>query len=300
MLNSTIDNDLNYQDDAVYIGYVKKAGDDTWTDGGVGRLMTKENLTPSNWAWSEVIDGIGPVTSSVTRLQNNKTHILWLFFGTGRYYYEIQTNVDDPTNQRRLFGIKEPCFTDTNTLDTNCTDTVGALTDVSSISAVPSETTANATDFKGWYIILDASSPPTYTYCDGGKGSCVSPVTCTGTCVPRSYRAERVITDPLSTTSGLVFFTTYKPYNDVCAFGGKSFLWAVRYATGGAPGAKLKGIALLQVSTGSIEQVNLSTAFTEAGGRKTSALEGVPPTAQGLSLLSQPPPVKRTIHMRER
>jgi type IV pilus assembly protein PilY1 len=62
----------------------------------------------------------------------------------------------------------------------------------------------------------------------------------------------------------------------------------------------LKGIALLQVSTGSIEQVNLSTAFSEKGGRRTSALEGVPPTAQGLSLLSTPPPVKRILHMRER
>jgi hypothetical protein len=29
-------------------------------------------------------------------------------------------------------------------------------------------------------------------------------------------------------------------------------------------------------------------------------LEGVPPTAQGLSLLSQPPPVKRIMHMMER
>ncbi len=291
MLNSTLDYNLNYQDDVVYIGYVKRTGSSpnfTWTDGGVGRLLTKESSTPSNWVWSQVIDGIGPVTSSIAKLQNNKTHILWLYFGTGRYYYELETAVDDADNQRKLFGIKEPCFTSSNTLDTTCTALVssGDLTNVTSISDVPSETTANSTTFKGWYVNLDA--PGNYTYLEGG------------TSVTRGYRAERVITDPLSTTSGLVFFTTYKPYNDVCAYGGKSFIWAVKYTTGGAPGALLKGVALLQVSTGSIEQVNLSTAFTEAGGRKTSAMEGVPPTAQGLSLLSTPPPVKRVIHIRER
>jgi type IV pilus assembly protein PilY1 len=98
----------------------------------------------------------------------------------------------------------------------------------------------------------------------------------------------------------MVFFTTYKPYSDECGLGGKSFIWALRYNTGGALGALLKGVALLQVSTGSIEQLNLSSAFTQAGGRKSAALEGVPPTAQGLSLVTTPPPVKKVIHMRER
>jgi type IV pilus assembly protein PilY1 len=120
------------------------------------------------------------------------------------------------------------------------------------------------------------------------------------------YRAERVITDPLATTSGAVFFTTYKPYADECALGGKSFLWALRYNTGDAPSyAVMKGKGLVQVSTASVEQIDLSKAFKAEfgggmGGRRTGAIEGVPPTAQGLSLLSQPPPVKRIMHMMER
>ena len=36
------------------------------------------------------------------------------------------------------------------------------------------------------------------------------------------------------------------------------------------------------------------------GGRRSGAIEGVPPMAQGLSLLSQPPPVKRILHTIER
>jgi type IV pilus assembly protein PilY1 len=290
MISATNDPDIDYKDDVVYIGYVKRTGSSpnyTWTDGGIGRLITKEDLNPNNWVWSQVMDGIGPVTSSVAQLQNQRTGILWLFFGTGRYFYELGSTTDDADNQRRLFGIKEPCFS-VSGLNTNCTSTVGigSLTNVTSIGSVPSESTANSSSFNGWYINLE--SPGNYTYNEGG-----TPVT-------RGYRAERVITDPLATTTGLAFFTTYKPYSDECGLGGKSFIWGVRYNTGGSGGTLLKGTALLQVSTGSIEQVNLSESLTEMGGRRTSALEGVPPTAQGLSLLSPPPPVKRTIHIKER
>jgi type IV pilus assembly protein PilY1 len=283
MINATMDVDLNYKDDVVYTGYVKKALLGTWTHGGVGRLQTKQSTNPADWEWSQVIDNIGPVTSAVTRLLNKGKGQLWIFFGSGRYYFEQQATVDDENGQRSLFGIKEPCYSASG-LDANCTTTFsGSLTDVSN---TPNADPSAISD--GWRIDLDASG--NYTYAEGNP-----PVP-----VTRYYRAERVITDPLTTTSGLVFFVSYKPYSDVCAYGGKSFIWAAKYNTGGAPGALLKGVALLQVSTGSIEQLNLSEAFTEKGGRRTSALEGVPPTAQGLSILSTPPPVKRVIHIKER
>lgn len=308
MLNTTIDNDLDYQDDAIYAGYVKRTGSGsnyTWTEGGIGRIFTREDPNPSNWEWRTLRDNIGPVTSSITKLQNNKKHILWLYFGTGRYYYELEGNVDDASTQRRLFGIKDPCFTETNILDPNrpgeCQSAVvglpGGLSDAT--TTIPPESEANSSGFKGWYVNLDLSG--NYSYCEGGNGRCNPPYSDgTGIYVTKAYRSERVITDPLATPTGLVFFTTYKPYDDICGLGGKSFIWAVRYNTGGPAGALLKGVALLQVSTGSIEQIDLSKAFTDAGGRKTSALEGVPPTAQGLSLLSTPPPVKRVLHIKER
>lgn len=298
MINTVADFNLDYQDDAIYIPFVKKnTSTGEWTQGGVGRLVTKAGVSgmegdPSFWEWSLVIDNVGPVTSAVSRLQNNIYHTSWLFFGTGRFFFEIPpsgTNttptVDDSAGQRGLFGIKEPCFTSVNTLNTSCTSTVNAasLTDVTDIASVPTEAVANSAGFAGWKIDLEASG--TYTYDN----------------TTRAYRAERVITDPLATTAGLVFFTTYKPYGDECALGGKSFLWAMRYNTGGSPAASmLKGKALVQVSTASVEQLDLSTAFVDKSGRRTFAIEGVPPTSQGLSLLSPPPPVKRLLHIRER
>jgi type IV pilus assembly protein PilY1 len=300
MLHAAHDSDryLDYQDDSVYIPYVKRTGTSpnyTWTDGGVLRLLTNEDLdgnnvsatgdtglNPDNWRFSKVIDGIGPVTSAVSRLESKKTKEMWLYFGTGRYFYKNSTGTDDASGLRQLFGIKDPCFENmkykTECLDASTsndlTRTFAELSVVNLTSPVGSSATA------GWYITLDASGTATY---DG---------------VARQYDAERVITDPLTTTSGNVFFTTTKPFSDTCSIGGKSYIWAVNWDTGDP--LSLQGTALIQVSTGSIEQVNLSNAFTEKSGRRTSAIEGIPPTGQGFSLMASPSAVKRVLHSRER
>ena len=287
LLNATNDSNMDYQDDAIYVGYTKRtsAAPYTWTNGGVGRLVTKEDSNPDNWVWSPVLDNIGPVTSSIARLQKNKDCFtdsgkegcLWLFFGTGRYYYAQESAIDDETGQRTVYGIKEPCVTPSGeriAIDKTCITAVTGLTNVTAIADVPLVTDANKYNFKGWYISLDSSA--------------------TG------FGAERVITDPLAVTTGLIFFTTSKPYTDVCTIGGKTYIWALRYNTGGSAAALLKGAALIQVSTAAIEQINLSEAFTEKDGRRSSAMEGLPPTQQGLSIMTQPPPVKRTIHIKER
>jgi type IV pilus assembly protein PilY1 len=293
MINSTADFNLDYTDDVLYIGYVKlNAG--IWNRGGVLRLQTKGSVNPNDWEASKVIDDIGPVTSSVVRLQNNIYNTNWLFFGSGRYYYSLTNEQDDPTAQKRLYGIKEPCFGIAAILP-SCTTTVleSALTNVD--TTFPAPDVANAPGFKGWYIPLD-SSTTAIAYDNTGA---------------QSYQAERVITDPLATTAGVVFFTTLRPYNADCAIGGRTFLWAVEYNTGGIPSAyALQGKALMQVSTASVEQLDLGTAFSKSvsgadaslhrGGRRSYAMEGVPPTAQGLSLLVPPPPVKRILHMKER
>lgn len=323
MINATHDSDTDYQDDAVYIPYVKKctATNDictndgaSWTNGGISRLLTKEDLdgndvssagntalNPNNWAWSKVIDNVGPVTSAVARLEKPSAGLMWLYFGAGRYSFVQGATVDDADNRRALFGIKDPCF-GASGFDTACTtqrtfcttpcsnppactepsiSLCGELTNVTDVANTPSN--PEDSSFKGWYINLEGSG--SYTYSPDAA---------------RNFKAERDTTDPLATASGVVLFTTYKPYSDECDIGGKSFIWAVKYSTGGSAGALLKGKALMQVSTGSIEQLDMSTAFSEAGGRRTTALEGVPPTGQGLSLISTPPPVKRILHMRER
>ena len=301
LLNAGHDSDIDYQDDAIYVGYTKRTATSpyTWTDGGILRVLTRANtlngtdltangntaLNPNNWVASKVIDGIGPVTSSIVRLQNKNSGKLWLYSGTGRYFFKLSNAADDASGQRHIFGFKEPCFT------------AGAFKPVCADADQSNDPVTPAFSDICWFQV-DLTSTAGYgsdvnndSYC-GWKINLDAPDTV--------YNAERVVTDPLSTSQGIVFFTTNKPYLSSCSTGGKTALWAVQYDTGAAPGTMLKGKALIQVSTGSIEQLDLSAAFTQRGNRKTVNIEGVPPMAQGLSIISSPPPVKKVLHMKER
>lgn len=286
-----------YSDDAVYIGYVQKdttVTPNTWTKGGVLRLITKENRDPFEWAVSKVIDNIGPVTTSVTKLQDRKKSNLWLFFGTGRFYYKQ----DDTSTRQKLYGVKEPCYSTANRtfqtivpggtynqIDQNCTDPVSDTVLNPIVDQTGDSTTAPATSISsassGWFVNLDESTT--------------------------TYNAERAITDPIAAGNGAVFFTTFKPSADICKFGGDSLIWALRYDTGGTPpSAAMQGRALMQVSTGAFAEISLKEGFSNPGdlrydGRRLSnAISGVPPTAQGLSLLTNPKPVKKLLHIQEK
>lgn len=110
-----------------------------------------------------------------------------------------------------------------------------------------------------------------------------------------------MVTDPLASVIGAIFFTTTKPASDICGWGGITHLWALKYDTGGAvPSSILRGKALLQVSTGSIEEVDLSSAFTQKDDRRTAAIQGVPPQGNPPGILVPPTPIKKIFHIRER
>jgi type IV pilus assembly protein PilY1 len=297
MINAPIDLDQNnpasssyYQDDALYFGYVKAENDPIstttkWNVGGVLRLFTKNNLTDpgTQWALSRVIptssSSIGPVSSAVAKLQNYSTGKLYLFFGTGRYYFKIADAIDDPTSVRSLYGVVEPCYS-TSGLNLTCTDDVAR-------SELGDADAGAASDNDGWYITLDS--------CTDASGNTVL---CTA--ANALYKTERSVTDPLATTIGAVFFTTTKPSANVCEFGGASHLWAVKYDTGGSVSSKLRGRALMQVSTGSIEEVDLKTAFTRRANRQGGLTQGVPPTGTPPGIILPAKPMNKILHIREK
>jgi type IV pilus assembly protein PilY1 len=298
MVDASIDYDQNdpssesnYQDDALYFGFVRAENDPPvaatrWNVGGVMRLTTKNDLDPSNWVLSRFIN-TGPVTAQVAKLQDFKNDKAFLFWGTGRYFYKITNVIDDATNQRAVYGVNEPCF-GIGGFDDTCTDTVN-FADLGDATA-----TASA-DADGWYILLDQ--------CTDENGiqyaNCADPAV--------EFMTERVVTDPLATPIGAVFFTTTKPASDACEFGGTSHLWAVDWDTGGAVSSSvLRGKAVMQVSTASIEEIDLKTAFTEkvdadsGQGRRTVAFQGVPPAGSPPGILVPPDPVNKFIHIFEK
>ena len=257
-----------YSDDAIYIGYTRgnATAPTAWDKGGVVRLLTNNDPNPANWNISTLIDGIGPVTSAVTKLQDSTKSKLWLYFGTGRYYIKG----DDPTNVQSLFGIKDPCFGSGNLFTSACT------TSVTKAELDDRTTVSSAAVAKGWYIDLPAGNGTT-TY------------------------SKRVITDPAASTNGLVSFTTFTPAAGICDFGGTSSLWALRYDTAASGAAKMKGQILVQLSTGAFQQVDMASAFTQSGNRETTAFQGAPPKMGGQEISnSNHRPSKRFLHIQER
>ncbi len=269
-----------YQDDAIYFGYTQKnATTGRWTDGGVLRLATNQDQNPANWELTKLMDGIGPVTSSVTNMlaastSNAILRDIWLYFGSGRYFYKTGSEIDDAGGLRALYGVKDPCYNRTNKLlDLSCTGTAAGKVAAGSLTnQTTSVTNIKGTAATGWVINLPGSTP--------------------------GYAAERVITDPVAAPPGLVYFTSFRPTADICSSGGDSFLWALSAWTGGS--AITQGQAVLQVSTGSFEEIDLTSAFTAEGGRKTTAMTGVPPKAQGLSLMVKPQPKKKILQIMEK
>ncbi len=335
LFNVTNDSNMDYQDEALYGGYVRDDGTKTWTQGGGGRILTLDTATgkeavdgsgnpdPTKWSYQQLIDGIGPVTAGIARLQNNITNKLWLYFGTGRDYYSYYTSspvVDALCNQNYLVGMTDPCYASSTSLfdlkciTTNTTDDGNSyplpFSGTSKLASVDLTSTAGATVSSsqyGWYITLGGACPPGQASC----GSCPAlftypeyegdPAQGNVTNITDTYGAERVLTDPETAINGTVYFTTMKPYDEQCGIGGKSFLWAVYYSNAASLAGTMagQGTALLQVSTGSIQKINLSTSLTFNGGRSTTAYEGLPPTAAGLALFTSPPPMMQMLHIRE-
>ncbi len=285
---------------------------DGWTAGGVKRLFTNQDIDPTHWAVSTVIDssslagngayntsmggdGMGPVTAAVKKLQNYTDNTIRLFFGSGRYFYRLSDLLDDPSNLRAIYGVKEPCFLSTGSIDPACTArTSGNIAEGAPTVSIIGDATSAGIDLttnpglKGWWITLD-----------GCKDSNLVPVACSSSSAV--FKAERVVTEPLAATSGAIFFSTITPTSDPCEYGGRSFLWAVRFDTGGTvvPFGILKGKAIIQRSTGDIEQIDLATAFTQAGQRKTGASFGLTGSG-GISIVVPPKPLNQILHIKKR
>ena len=246
-----------YSTDVVYIGYVRpktatnilgvtSTNWDNGSDGGVLRLVTNESLDPGDWKLSTLIDGAGPITASIEKMNDDvdrvfRKPVMWLYFGSGRYLYR-DTDFDSADQRQSIYGIREPCFaTDNKAKDINpgCTTAVTkADLQETTIVKAAADYDANkiSSSTKGWYVSLNASDS--------------------------TYKAERVITTPSARTSGLVIFTTYLPSADVCSFGGNTALRLVDYRTGGLPScSNLCGKLTIQLSSGAIVSTDLATLY---------------------------------------
>jgi type IV pilus assembly protein PilY1 len=195
-----------------------------------------------------------------------------LYFAEGRYYHKQ----DDTNTTRKLFGIQEPCYvmdTSTNGYDVlpSCSSEIN-ITNLKNQTSAPAALSAAQT---GWYVELDPASST------------------------NMMGAERVISNPTPDTLGAIYFLSFAPTSDICGYGGTTYVWALDYKTGGQVTYTLQGKALVQVSTGEIKEIDMSTAFIVRNNRRTVGFPGIPPAGQGLMVITPPPPMRQYMHIQE-
>jgi len=282
----------NYSDDALYFGYSNCTSNcDTDTpawNGGIMRLLTDENsILTDNWSLTTLISNIGPISTAIGKLQDRKNKNLWLYTGTGRYFFKG----DDSTNPGKILAVKEPCYNGVNdandihtlsAIDSNGCDTEMVFDEddfANQTSAINDMVSNLGVSKKGWFVELADQDNV------------------------NNFGAERIITEPVAMPNGAVFFTSFMPSTDICNYGGKSYMWGMRYDTGGTASTnQLKGKALVQVSTGAFEEVDLSIALTAELGRKMAdPMIGKPPTdPPPIVSASGNKPLKRILHIQEK
>jgi len=105
---------------------------------------------------------------------------------------------------------------------------------------------------------------------------------------------EKMITDSIKTPFNVILFATIEPVKSICGLGGRTRVWGLNCATGGAitgctvnnlykiNPARVQGKLLLQLSGGNIEQIDVNQIANNPTSRKTNwstglAPEGAPP-----------------------
>jgi type IV pilus assembly protein PilY1 len=161
---------------------------------------------------------------------------------------------------------------------TNVYDVLPSCSSATTLSGLKNQSsapTALSAIQTGWYVELD---PVSSTNLSG---------------------AERVISNPTPDVNGAIYFLSFAPTSDICGFGGTTYVWALDYKTGGQVTYTMQGKALVQVSTGEIKEIDMSTAFTQKDMRRTVGFPGIPPAGQGLMVITPPPPMRQYMHIQE-
>jgi type IV pilus assembly protein PilY1 len=304
-INSPVsfDKDLDYHVDGVYLG---SAYYDTAASRWKGRAYKiaihwdwvnhqpyTDAWNPNGahpWKWVRLFDAEGPITAPMS-LSIDDDDKVWVYMGTGRYISEAdKTNTDT----QYILGLKEPFF------DTFYDGANGnyyhSYSDYSNSS--PQVSMANLFDATPYVVRTDAN-----VYLGGAFFKEWNQLV---DWVGENYRGwyrtlgtrERVLSK-YAILGGMVFAPTFVPNQDICGYGGDSWLYGLYYETGtsyykpafrpigennndvlvrvflGAGLASAAGIhvgqeagarAFIQQSTGVISQQELSPAFTIKSG----------------------------------
>ena len=243
----TIDIDLNYNTELVYIG-------ETYNDvsGRMYRISPRGNPDPAvfsykdnpaadPWSMTPLFTTPRAITASPTASLDEHENV-WVYFGTGRYFNDADKS---DASQHYFYGIKEPCpyggcdpvADEVKLANLYNASNVIVLTNGEVVNAGATTWSAFVDEVQakdGWYITLAA----------GG---------------------ERVLNRP-SVLGGVVLTAPFTPDDDICAFGGTGALYALYYETGTAFYKPILGTETYGSDEKSLVRVELDKGITSEIG----------------------------------
>jgi type IV pilus assembly protein PilY1 len=232
----------NYRADAVYFGTVE--GDWGGWRGRLYRLVTgadTDMTDPADWGLYEMLNPERPITAAPMVGWDGDNY--WVYFGSGRFLHADDKTDASSNAQERFYGLKEPA--DCTAGFTWGTLALTDLVDVSDIlvseSTEPSSALLSCDSGSTACIaaVPDSDGDGDVSFLDldvyiAGEG-CVSDVNTGGVGWVHSFDLDGERNVGQSTLlGGLITFTTYQPFEDLCQMEGLSYLYALYYRTGTA------------------------------------------------------------------
>jgi Tfp pilus tip-associated adhesin PilY1 len=292
-----------FKSDAVYFGTVQGSFSSSWS-GKLYRLVTQKMGTnaegdpvrvasvPHEWSGlaspnpALLLDTGQPVTAAPAIGWDGKNY--WVYFGTGRFLDEREKS---DASQQSFYGIKEPLNCDRNFTWTTVEKTGThnglpgdqGLLRVDEIQVHQAYASVDATlSCKGGGVGCLPIDPVTgypvssfkglVNYIVGKGCSAEDPTGTDGWYIQFAQPRERNLGQGVL-LGGLLTFTTYQPYNDVCLSEGLSNLYGVYYQTGtgwykpvfGTNGVTTDGntVSMLPLGHGLSKQPNLHVGQRE-------------------------------------
>ncbi len=236
--------------DMVFFGVNQKTGT-TWQGNVIGVLVDDDNAT--NWDFETVFQSaIEPITAKIEYMKCFDMN--YIYFGTGRWFFKQDEMGQNSQDVERLYGIKiDECL---NQGLGHC-----SLNNAHNAQDICNELTRSSSQNVAW--VVEDLEP-----------------------ISSEYYKERAITDPTPSNFDVIFFTTTQPSGDLCKFGGRSRIWGLNCATGGAMNTGCDGnftpedpggTLFLQLSQGNIEDLKIPNAFYSSDNRTTEWMMGIPP-----------------------
>jgi type IV pilus assembly protein PilY1 len=236
----SVDLSLDYSVNVSYFGETHETNQGP--GGGLYRLQVPTNLelannepillydvNPATWVLSQMFDAQRPITAAPSAAIGtaDSGYSLWLYFGTGRYMSSLDKSDDTP---QFLFGLKDPYYN-------------GLLTDAQRAEILNSEPlSVSSVDASGDNLLFNATGVRIYTDGSTSIGGTTFGDLRTDQDYDERYACgwfkelesgERIINKP-SLLGGILLAPSFVPNEDICAFGGSSYLHALYFETGTA------------------------------------------------------------------